>query len=46
MELVPKGGAVGRGNMPPGSPGSMPTMPDIPEPPVTPVGAAADTPVS
>ena len=46
MELVPKGGAVGRGNMPSGSPGSMPTMPDIPEPPVTPVGAAADTPVS
>jgi hypothetical protein len=46
MELVPKGGAVGRGNMPPESPGSLPTMPDIPEQPVTPVGAAADTPVS
>jgi hypothetical protein len=46
MELVPKGGAVGRGNMPPESPGSLPAMPDIPEQPVTPVGAAADTPVS
>ncbi len=46
MELVPKGGAVGRGNMLPESPGSMPTMPDIPEQPVTPVGAAADMPVS
>lgn len=52
MELVPKGGALGRGNMPPDSPGNMPAMPDIPEPPVAPVsstlpvGVAADTPVS
>jgi hypothetical protein len=49
MELVPKGGALGRGNMPPDSPGSMPAMPDIPEQPaapVVPVGSVADTPVS
>ncbi|MET3495813.1 lytic transglycosylase domain-containing protein [Variovorax boronicumulans] len=46
MELVvPKGGAVGRGNMPPGSPAGMPSMPDIPEPAPVPPGAA-ETPVS
>jgi len=46
MELVvPKGGAVGRGNMPPDSPGRMPAMPDIPEQPVVPA-SAAETPVS
>ena len=46
MELVvPKGGAMGRGNMPPDSPGRMPAMPDIPEQPVVPA-SAAETPVS
>jgi hypothetical protein len=34
MELtVPKGGALGRGNLPPDSPNGMPTMPEMPEQP-------------
>ncbi|KIQ31708.1 lytic transglycosylase [Variovorax paradoxus] len=46
MELVvPKGGALGRGNMPPDSPGGMPAMPDIPEQPQVPAGAV-EPPVS
>jgi len=46
MELVvPKGGAMGRGNMPPDAPGRMPAMPDLPEQPVVPA-SAAETPVS
>lgn len=46
MELVvPKGGALGRGNLPPDSPGRMPAMPDVPEQPVVPA-SAAETPVS
>jgi len=37
MELtVPKGGALGRGNLPPDSPSGMPTMPDMPSRPDTP----------
>jgi hypothetical protein len=46
MELVvPKGGALGRGNMPSDSPAGMPTMPDAPEQPAVPDGAQ-ETPVS
>ena len=46
MELtVPKGGALGRGNMPPDSPGAMPAMPDAPESSTVPDGGS-DTPVS
>ncbi|WPH18872.1 lytic transglycosylase domain-containing protein [Variovorax paradoxus] len=46
MELtVPKGGALGRGNMPPDSPGAMPAMPDAPEPSALPDGGS-DAPVS
>jgi Transglycosylase SLT domain len=46
MELVvPKGGALGRGNMPPDSPAGMPAMPDIPEQPQVPAGAV-EPPVS
>lgn len=46
MELtVPKGGALGRGNMPPDSPGAMPAMPDAPEPSAVPDGGS-DAPVS
>ncbi|MCR6475038.1 lytic transglycosylase domain-containing protein [Variovorax sp. ZS18.2.2] len=46
MELVvPKGGAVGRGNMPPDSPGGMPAMPDIPDQSLVPA-SAAEPPVS
>jgi hypothetical protein len=46
MELVvPKGGALGRGNMPSDSPAGMPTMPDVPEQPAVPDGAQ-ETPVS
>ena len=41
MELtVPKGGALGRGNLPPDSPSGMPAMPDTPELPAVPDGAA------
>ena len=47
MELVvPKGGAVGRGNMPPGSPGGMPAMPDIPDDQSLVPASAAESPVS
>ncbi|CAN7495877.1 lytic transglycosylase domain-containing protein [Variovorax paradoxus] len=46
MELtVPKGGALGRGNMPPDSPGAMPAMPDAPEPSAVP-DSGSDAPVS
>ncbi|AGU50618.1 putative transglycosylase [Variovorax paradoxus B4] len=46
MELtVPKGGALGRGNMPPDSPGGMPAMSDAPEPSAVPDGGS-DAPVS
>ncbi|MOA64858.1 hypothetical protein D3C78_1910460 [compost metagenome] len=41
MEMsVPKGGAIGRGNMPSESPRNVPTMPDIPEPSDVPTSAA------
>ncbi|BEP61034.1 hypothetical protein GmRootV213_15880 [Variovorax sp. V213] len=46
MELtVPKGGALGRGNMPPDSPSGMPAMPEMPEQPTV-LDGAADAPVS
>ncbi|MET3444215.1 hypothetical protein ABIC94_005024 [Variovorax paradoxus] len=46
MELVvPKGGAVGRGNMPSESPSSMPAMPELSEQPAVP-GGASEAPVS
>ncbi|MBT2337414.1 lytic transglycosylase domain-containing protein [Variovorax paradoxus] len=46
MELtVPKGGALGRGNMPPDSPGDVPVMPGAAEPSPVP-GASSDAPVS
>jgi hypothetical protein len=46
MELtVPKGGALGRGNMPPDSPGAMPAMPDAPGPSAVPDGGSG-APVS
>lgn len=46
MELVvPKGGALGRGNMPSDSPSSMPAMPEFSGQPPVPDGAA-ETPVS
>ena len=46
MELVvPKGGAVGRGNMPSDSPSSMPAMPGMSEQPAVP-DAAVEAPVS
>lgn len=41
MELtVPKGGALGRGNLPPDSPSGMPTMSEMPEQPTVSDGAA------
>ncbi|RRH83395.1 lytic transglycosylase domain-containing protein [Variovorax beijingensis] len=41
MEMsVPKGGAIGRGNMPSESPRNVPTMPEIPEPSDVPTIAA------
>ena len=41
MELtVPKGGALGRGNLPPDSPRGMPAMPEMPEQPTVSDGAA------
>jgi hypothetical protein len=46
MELtVPKGGALGRGNLPPASPSGMPTMPDMPEQPTV-SDSAAEVPQS
>lgn len=46
MELtVPKGGAIGRGNMPPDSPGGMPAMPEGPGPSTVPE-SSPDAPVS
>jgi len=49
MELtVPKGGALGRGNLPPDSPSGMPTMPDMPDMPELPAvpDGAAEAPLS
>lgn len=41
MEMsVPKGGAIGRGNMPSDSPRSAPMMPEVPEPSDVPTSAA------
>ncbi len=46
MELAgPKGGALGRGNMPAAAPAALPEMPEIPEQPAAPAGGA-DAPLS
>ncbi|MDH6593809.1 hypothetical protein M2165_003698 [Variovorax sp. TBS-050B] len=46
MELAaPKGGALGRGNMPSETPPGLPAMPDIPESPAVPSGGT-DAPMS